>query len=368
MSAHETPAGDLSALEAAVRTSQELTQAVIDSLAAHVAVLNRDGAIIATNAAWARFARDNSDGPAPHIGVGANYLAICRRATGPSSEGAAEVGAGIQAVLSGAVRHFECEYPCHAPNTQRWFLLQATGLERGAGGAVLLHVDITERKLTEGKLLEAERLKVLARGLLTGQEDERRRLARELHDGLNQQIALLSTGLGALARQLPDPVNARLKQLQQRTIDLSDQVRRMSHQLHPAMLEHVGLGEALRSLCREFEQVHAIALRPAIADELGEVGPVQALCLYRVAQECLRNVVRHSEATEATLVLRRSAADLELAVTDNGVGFTPDQIPTASGLGLASIEERVKLVGGRLAIASEPGGGTTIEARIPLGR
>jgi len=87
-----------------------------------------------------------------------------------------------------------------------------------------------------------------------------------------------------------------------------------------------------------------------------------------VAHECLRNVVRHSEATEATLVLRRSAADLELAVTDNGVGFTPDQIPTASGLGLASIEERVKLVGGRLAIASEPGGGTTIEARIPLGR
>jgi len=352
-------------LEAAVRFNQHLTQAVIDSLAAHVAVLDRDGTIISTNAAWMRFAHDNSPRLPQRTYVGMNYLAICHGASGEDSEGAVEVEAGIRDVLSGAVARFQHEYACHSPNEKRWFLLQATGLEHGARGAVLLHIDITERKLSEGKLLEAERLKVLTTGLLKGQDEERRRLARELHDGLSQGMSVLSIRLGVLANQLQDPVGTEIKALQQRTLDLSEQVRRISHQLHPAILEHVGLSNAVRALCQEFADAHAIALQLAVADELGEVGDAQSLCLYRVAQECLRNIARHAGATEAIVILRRSEEHLELVVNDNGRGFKRERSSTTSGLGLASMEERVRLAGGCLVVKSEPGSGANIEVRIP---
>lgn len=305
-------------LEAAVRFNQHLTQAVIDSLAAHVAVLDRDGTIISTNAAWMRFAHDNSPRLPQRTYVGMNYLAICHGASGEDSEGAVEVEAGIRDVLSGAVARFQHEYACHSPNEKRWFLLQATGLEHGARGAVLLHIDITERKLSEGKLLEAERLKVLTTGLLKGQDEERRRLARELHDGLSQGMSVLSIRLGVLANQLQDPVGTEIK-----------------------------------------------ALQLAVADELGEVGDAQSLCLYRVAQECLRNIARHAGATEAIVILRRREEHLELVVNDNGRGFKRERSSTTSGLGLASMEERVRLAGGCLVVKSEPGSGANIEVRIP---
>lgn len=349
----------------AVRFSQNLTQAVIDSLAAHIAVLDRDGTIISTNAAWTRFAHDNYAGLPPRTGVGVNYLDICHGASGEASEGAVEVEAGIRAVLSGAVARFQYEYPCHSPNEQRWFLLQATGLERGAGGAVLLHIDITERKRSERRLLETERLKMLTIGLLTGQDEERRRLARELHDGLSQGVSVLSIQLSVLAKQLPDPVRGEIEALQQKALDLSEQVRRISHQLHPAILEQVGLGKAVRSLCQEFADAHAIALQLAVADELGGVDGAQALCLYRVVQECLRNIARHAGASEATVILRRNAEHVELVVNDNGRGFKTERSSTPSGLGLASMEERARLAGGSLVVKSEPGGGASIEVRIP---
>lgn len=352
-------------LEAAVRFNQHLTQAVIDSLAAHVAVLDRDGTIISTNAAWTRFAHDNSPGLPQRTYVGTNYLAICHGASGEDSEGAVEVEAGIRDVLSGAVARFQHEYACHSPNEKRWFLLLATGLEHGARGAVLLHIDITERKLSEGKLLEAERLKVLTTGLLKGQDEERRRLARELHDGLNQGVSVLSIRLGVLAKQLHDPVRTEVQALQQRAMDLSEQVHRISHQLHPAILEHVGLGKAVRSLGEEFAEAHAIALQATVADELGDVDDGQSLCLYRVAQECLRNIASHAGATEAIVILRRSEEHVELVVNDNGRGFKTGRSSTGSGLGLASMEERVRLAGGRLVVKSEPGRGTSIEVRIP---
>jgi len=357
--------GDRSRVVEPVRGSEELTQAVIDSLAANIAVLDPEGEIIGTNAAWNRFARDNSEGPPQRTGIGVNYLGICRRATGDASDGARVVEDGIRAVLDGEAGEFQHEYPCHSPAEQRWFLLKATRLARGVGGAVLLHIDITERKLMEGKLLEAERLKVLTTGLIDGQEEERRRLARELHDGLNQQVAVVSIELGVLAGQSGEPLRSQIKDLQRRTIDLSDQVRRISHRLHPAALEHLGISAALRSLCQEFEAAHETAVHLTVPGDLGEVGRGQALCLYRIVQECLRNVARHSGASEARVILRRNGDSLELVVQDNGRGIDASGSYGRPGLGIASMKERVSLAGGSLVVTSDPGSGVRVEAQVP---
>lgn len=353
-------------LQAALRDSRALTRAVIDSLAAHVAVLDGSGRIVATNQAWERFGRENSPQPPQRTGVGVNYLRVCRSACGENSEQAAEVLDGLTRLLEGRADQFHLEYPCHSPSEQRWFLLQATRLTGGAGGVVLLHIDITRRKLLEGRLLEHEKLRLFTTGLINGQEDERRRIARELHDGLNQQIAVLAIELGLLARRDPDPqeLQSSLGVLQRQAVELSDQVRRISHQLHPAALEHAGLAGALRSLCAEFGGREGLAVDLEVGRM--EVLPAPlALCLYRVAQECLRNASRHSGAGRVTVYLGCDGESVRTVVTDNGRGFDPEAA-ASRGLGLVSMEERVDLLGGCLQVNSSAGQGTRIEARLPL--
>jgi signal transduction histidine kinase len=239
-------------------------------------------------------------------------------------------------------------------------------LERGAGGAVLLHINITERKLMEGKLLEAERLRVLTTGLIGGQEEERRRLALELHDGLNQQVAALSIDLGLLARETDDLLQGEVKNLQKRTIDLSEQIRRISHSLHPAALDHLGCGSALRALAQEFSRSHEIAVDVSVDTQLDEPDRAQSLCLYRVAQECLANIGKHSGAKSVSLKLRALGPDtLELVIADDGHGFDVSTAPPKAGLGLASMQERVSLAGGCFALDSKQGYGTRVEIQLP---
>lgn len=145
--------------EAAVKESFVLVRAVQDSVLAHLAVLDRDGTILAVNEAWRRFAVVNGPGagaPAPRTGVGEDYLATCRAAAGPASEHAAEALEGIRAVIAGERESFELEYPCHSPAEERWFLMSATPLRTSGGGAVVMHTNITERHRMEGKIRESE--------------------------------------------------------------------------------------------------------------------------------------------------------------------------------------------------------------------
>ena len=133
-----------------------LTQAIIDSVSAHMAVLNREGVIVLTNASWKRFARENQGGGSEKTGPGVNYFEICRTASGEGSEGAEELLTGLREILEGRKREFVSEYPCHSPTRRRWFALHANALEHPAGGAVLLHLDITARKELEARLREHE--------------------------------------------------------------------------------------------------------------------------------------------------------------------------------------------------------------------
>jgi signal transduction histidine kinase len=210
--------------------------------------------------------------------------------------------------------------------------------------------------------------KLLGR-LIDVQEAERRRISRELHDDLNQKIATLSMNISQLKRNVPMPDGAlisELDQLRETASDLTNEVRRLSHQLHPAVLEHLGLVKALESYIASFVQEEQIDVR--LSSELrDERIPFQtSIGLYRVAVEALRNVARHSGARSAVVSLRRNAEVLELCVSDSGKGFDVERFRQDGGLGLISIEERLRLLQGSCEIFSTPGRGSMLVAKVPL--
>ena len=193
---------------------------------------------------------------------------------------------------------------------------------------------------------------------MTAQEEERRRIARELHDDVNQELAALSIALSALEAGLPAGTAADRRhdvaRLQGRTVELAEAIRHLSHELHPGMLQYAGLVAALRSHCREFEREHGLTVTFRADDDLGTVPTDVALCLYRVTQEALQNVARHAEASQVRVTVARDGADLVLTIRDDGRGFDLAEGRGRGGLGLISLDERVRLAGGRLTIDTQP--------------
>lgn len=204
--------------------------------------------------------------------------------------------------------------------------------------------------------------------LINAQESERRRISRELHDDLNQKIATLSMSISQLKRKLPMPepvLVVELDQLRENATTLTNDVRTLSHQLHPAVLEHLGLVSALESYISNFKAEEQIDVE--LTAEIGsERIPFQvSICLYRVALEALRNVSRHSGATSASISLTRFDGAIELQVSDSGKGFDVDSFKNGGGLGLVSVEERLRLLQGSCEIYSAPGRGTRLVVRVP---
>ena len=216
-----------------------------------------------------------------------------------------------------------------------------------------------------------DRIQDLAGRLITAQEAERSRIASDLHDDVNQQLAGLSIALSNVKQQLQNggdgTVQNELTLLQQRTVDLADVIRNLSHELHPGVLQHVGLAAALKGHCAEFDRQHAIEVTLSAADGLDGIPDDVALCLYRVAQEALRNVAAHAGARKAQVTLRSTDDGLELVIADDGQGFDLAEARHQEGLGLISLDERVRLVGGSLTINTEPKRGTEVRVQVPLG-
>ena len=187
-------------------------------------------------------------------------------------------------------------------------------------------------------------LRALTARILTAQEDERRRVARELHDDVTQQLATLSIELGELTSQGVEAGNdlgARLRAAQRRVIQMSKDVRRVSHALHPAMLEDLGLGAALQALCEEQSEIRRIAIRfDGVEARDSGLDASRAATLYRVAQEAIGNAVQHGHATAIDVALRTGPDTVQLEVRDNGIGFDSNA-PKSLRTGLTSMRERM---------------------------
>jgi signal transduction histidine kinase len=217
---------------------------------------------------------------------------------------------------------------------------------------------------------EAEKaMRELSGRLINAQEEERARVAKELHDELSQNLALIAIEMEMSSQQLPaaaGELNARLQALSAQTQALSTEVHRISHGLHPAKLTQLGLAIAVRGFCREIEAAHNIKVSYVERQVPRNLPEDIALCLYRVSQEALHNVVKHSGAASASVQLTADGKAIELEVVDTGKGFDVNEPRVKASLGLVSMAERVRLVSGGMAIDSKPGRGTRLFVQVPL--
>ncbi|MDQ1348371.1 MAG: hypothetical protein QG573_1745 [Acidobacteriota bacterium] len=239
-------------------------------------------------------------------------------------------------------------------------------------------VDVTDFKAAEEQLrrheaeLEASReeLRRLARELLVAQEEERRRLARELHDDLTQRVAGLAMLVGGLAQAVErgraQNLSRTLGDLGRELESLASDTQALSRELHPALLESLGLEEALRTECATFGERSGLRIRFESQGVPSELARETSFVLYRISQEALRNAVEHSQAGEAVVRLVVVAGELELEIVDSGIGFDPSEPRPGAGLGLVSMAERARLIAARFEIDSAPGRGTRISVRVAL--
>jgi PAS domain S-box-containing protein len=222
-------------------------------------------------------------------------------------------------------------------------------------------IDITEHKnrVTTGFRVQDN--------LMLGQEAERKRVARELHDGVGQRIALLAMALREMASFVPSssaPLQEKLQGVEEEVARIATDLHRLSHNLHPSTVAHLGLVPALRRLCKEFSEQMNIAVEFVAAADCDGMSEETALALFRVGQECLANIAKHSRSREARVLLNQHGAEIRLTIVDTGVGFDVSQVHSNPGLGLVSIHERARMLGADLEIRSSSRG-TQVELRMP---
>jgi PAS domain S-box-containing protein len=350
--------------EQQLRDSHELNLSILQSLRIQLAVLDSKGTIVAATA-------QNPDVVAVSgirlldLSVGVNYLEACKAAAEAGDGKVAAALEGIRDVNDAKREFFQFEYNYRSENRERWFLMSVTPMKSPGRGVVITHEETTQRKGHERAIQE------LSWRLISAQEQERERIARELHDDLNQKVAIIAIELQRLGSLFPenaDEEKGKVNDLWNKVHSLSMDVQRLSHQLHSTKLHYLGIVAALRGLCNEISEHHKIE----IDFQSRQVPPVidsgTSLSLFRIAQEGLHNVAKHARAQKAKVELFGTGDTVVLRVSDNGIGFDPDAPQHKTGLGMISMEERIRAVGGALSVCSKPSLGTEIEATVPISR
>jgi len=261
---------------------------------------------------------------------------------------------------------FKMQYRLRRHDGQyRWLLdigVPRLNLDESFAGYIGSCMDITDHKLAQ------EALASVGRRLIEAQEKERTWIARELHDDINQRIALLAVELAQCDQHLPKSeatAHNQIHHLGESLAALGSDIHALSHRLHSSKLEHLGLVSAVGGFCKEFSEQQKVeidfrhkGIPPSLSKEL-------SLCLFRVLQEALQNAVKHSGRRNFDVELQETSESIQLTVSDQGIGFDPQGAIDRLGLGLISMRERLQLVGGEFSIESKHGSGTTIRARVP---
>jgi PAS domain S-box-containing protein len=245
---------------------------------------------------------------------------------------------------------------------QFWGRLNVSMWRSGDGGAPLVFAfveDITDRKLSELALAS------VSSRLIEAQEQERLRISRELHDDICQRLTVLAIELQQL-QEHPFEARGRIAELQKQTAEIAADIQSLSHELHSSKLQFLGIAVATKSFCREFEMQQKAEVDFRTEDLPTALPPDISLCFFRVLQESLRNAAKHSSVRRFKVRLWGTSSEIHLTVSDSGVGFDIEAAKASRGLGLISMEERVKMLNGTFSIESRPQHGTTIHARVPF--
>jgi PAS domain S-box-containing protein len=271
-------------------------------------------------------------------------------------------------LLAGGVRGEVQARMRMADGNFRWFLIRAMPQRDDQGRIVKWYgtsTDIDDRKRAE------EALASTSWKLIEAQEQERARIARELHDDIGQRLALLINDIDGLGKDSPDSaikLRNPFHKYSKRLLEIADDVQAISHRLHSSKLRYLGIVVAAKSFCREFSEQHKVETNFTHADIPLTVPDEISLCLFRVLQEAMQNAVKHSGVQHFEVELRAALEEIHLTVRDLGRGFDPEAVMNNRGLGLISMQERVNLVKGTFSIDSRPDAGTTIHVRVPLNR
>ena len=340
--------------DAALREREEINRATFDLAAVGIAHVGIDGRWLRVNdrmCALLGFRREEL--------LGMTFQDVTHR-----DDLAADLEY-VQQLLSGRIPSYSMEKRyVRKDGSLLWGNLTVSLVRKPTGAPnhfIAVVEDITESKQRE------EALKDLSRRLIRAHEEERALLARELHDDLTQRLAVLAIDVGSAELAAPDGPNAgTLRAVREGLVRLSEDVHTLAYQLHPSVLEELGLLEALRTECERITRQGRVDVSARLAPLPEFVGREEALCIFRVAQEALNNVMRHAGARAATVDLRPMDGGLLLAVRDDGGGFDPAGTGGRRSLGLASMRERVHLVNGTVDVESAPGAGTSIVAWVPV--
>jgi len=337
---------------------------VVEACAVNMVALDERGAVLHVSRAWKVLLGNEGLGA-----VGGSYgLDALKNWSEPIGIDHSKTGfrADVQAIIKGLKPEFENEYILRDVKPAKWFLVRAAKLDMPAmrGFRILVTLeDITLRKHAE------EELRQLGGRLIKAQEEERSRVGRDLHDDLNQQLAIFSIELEQLKRSLPGDrvdLTASVVSLMTRAQELASHIHELSYQLHPFKLDTLGLCAAIKSLCDETSDHRNLKIKFHQKGFPSSLPPEIALCMFRIAQEAVHNIVKHSGAQEAKLVLTRTSEVLHMKVLDSGCGFDIETAKLKKRLGLLSIKERLRLVGGDFSIRSRPSEGTQIDVLIPI--
>jgi PAS domain S-box-containing protein len=337
-----------------MREGESLLRTLAEHAPVVVWVMNAEGSVTYISRYWQEFTGRDAEQDVGFKWAEAIHPDDRERAAAElmHAHGAGAVGRGEY-----RVRRVDGEYAWLRDYSVPFFA--ADGSLAGRVGACM---DVTEHKRQE------ESNQKIREHLILGQEAERGRVARDLHDAVSQRIALLGMALHDVEQLVPEGSSAlseKLKKVGGHVDALVSEIHRISHNLHPSTLLNLGLVPALRRLCEEFSEQMRIAVDFSAADTLSDTSEEIALALFRVTQECLSNVGRHSGSRQTQVALTEQSGELCLRIADQGVGFDVARLGGTCGLGLVSIGERARILGGTFAVHSTPTKGTTVEVRIP---
>ena len=345
------------------RDTEAILKRIVNGCTTNVAAFDETGELLCVSESWRTFAEQNGF-TSIRDAYGLYDLKTCRKSVTGLSVSQVRFRESIQRIISGMQVEFQEEYIFKTLASPRWFMTKAARVEMPDGFKILVTLeDVTRRRQAE------EELRNLGGRLIKAQEEERKRLARELHDDVSQRLALLSLEIEQMRPEIlmsQGGLKNTVGRLSKKAQELSSDLHRLSYQLHPFKLDHVGLSVSIESLCAELSQHQDLEIKFRQKGFPAGLSEEVTLCVFRIAQELLHNVVKHSGATQADVVLTKTESGVRLKVSDNGQGFDVDEAKKKKRLGLISISERLRLVNGKVSIRSKLFHGTQIDVLVPL--
>lgn len=335
--------------------SEELFQCLFEQASLGIAIEDLEGQVLVANPALCSI-----------LGYSKSELCGMHCSQFASAEDSADDYALFQELRAGIIDHYSLEKRYVKKDGARiWGRLNVSLLKQGDRQFPLVFAFVED--ITESKLAEEAHASVAGR-LIEAQEQERARIARDLHDDTSQRLAMLAIGIERLNDNLPEQMvelRALAGELRKSTLEISKDIQGLTHELHSPKLEYVGLVAAMREFCRQFEEQRKVEIDFKAHDLLSPLPPDISLCLFRVLQEAIHNSAKHSGVRHFEVHLSGTADEIYLVVRDSGVGFDREAARQCRGLGLVSMEERLKFLKGTLTIDSRPKCGTTVHARVP---